>query len=554
MIILFQSVALAWVNATLFDFRGRLCQGIANLTTWPVTETLEDQLNPIGTVVANTNTSTSPTLLIEFQCYANNVVYPPYQKIVELAADNTKDDVLVRVLLMEKFNESQFKRLKSILGKDPLCPIFELDKEFVWRLRYECREYFPHTLGKLLNCVKWNCKEDIVKLQVLLQAWSPLEPELALELLDFNYADQKVREFAVRCIDQMNDGELGHYLLQLVQVLKYESYLDCHLAKFLLKRALKNQAIGHTLFWLLKAEMHNPEVSVKFGLMLEAYLRGAPEHIQSLQKQVEALSKLKTITSLLYNVDRDQKARGIEMMHQCLQQKTYVYALSKLTSPLDPRYKLKNLRIEKCKYMDSKMKPLWLDFENMDELGAPVKMIFKNGDDLRQDMLTLQLIRFMDRIWKQNGLDLKMIPYGCLSTGNNVGMIQVVENAVTLANIQKIRGAITGALGKTCILDWLIKCNPKDQMDEVTKRFTLSCAGYCVATYVLGIGDRHSDNIMVTRTGQLFHIDFGHILGNFKRRFGIRRERVPVVLTDHFVHVITKGRIDCKAEDTEEYK
>jgi phosphatidylinositol-4,5-bisphosphate 3-kinase len=177
-------------------------------------------------------------------------------------------------------------------------------------------------------------------------------------------------------------------------------------------------------------------------------------------------------------------------------------------------------------------------------------VIFKNGDDLRQDMLTLQMISIMDGIWQQCGLDFRLIPYGCLSTGPQVGLIEVVLESKTVANIQKKVGkGARAAFNKRCLYQWLQNEN-QDQasLDKAVETFMYSCAGYCVATYALGIGDRHSDNIMLKRNGQLFHIDFGHFLGNFKSKFGVKRERVPFVLTHDFIHVISKGGNENSAE------
>ena len=135
------------------------------------------------------------------------------------------------------------------------------------------------------------------QLYLLLTDWKPVSTQTALELLDCKYADLTVRTRAVEWLDMsLSDEELGQYLLQLVQTLKYEPYLDNQLSRMLMRRALLNRKIGHFFFWHLKSEISSPNLVVRFGLLLEAYCRGQGAYLKHLNRQVAALDKLITLT------------------------------------------------------------------------------------------------------------------------------------------------------------------------------------------------------------------------------------------------------------------
>lgn len=75
-----------------------------------------------------------------------------------------------------------------------------------------------------------------------------------------------------------------------------------------------------------------------------------------------------------------------------------------------------------------------------------------------------------------------------------------------------------------------------------------------MASYVLGLRDRHPDNIMINyKEGNFLHIDFGHFLDNNKTKLGINREQDPFVFTPEIAYFIN-GRSFKKAEKFKDQK
>lgn len=155
---------------------------------------------------------------------------------------------------------------------------------------------------------------------------------------------------------------------------------------------------------------------------------------------------------------------------------------------------------------------------NLDSDMESVSVIFKKGDDVRQDMLVLQLIEIMDKWCRAEGLDLYLTAYRTLATRSDSGLIEVVPGSKTMSNIKEEHGTIAKYLEDMGGHIGSLAAEPLETCSR-------SLAGYAVITYVLGIGDRHFDNILVQDTGRFVHIDFGWAFGYDPKDFtGLKSE------------------------------
>uniref|UniRef100_A0A8C2RE85 Phosphatidylinositol-4-phosphate 3-kinase n=1 Tax=Capra hircus TaxID=9925 RepID=A0A8C2RE85_CAPHI len=482
--------ALGWVTAPLFNFRQVLTCGRKLLGLWPAT-----QESPSARWSApNFHQPDSVILQIDFPTSAFDI------KFTSPAGDKFSPRYEFGSL-----REEDQHVLKSIVQKESL--LTDADKKRLWEKRYYCHaevSALPLVLASAPSW-EWACLPDTY---ALLAQWTPMSHQDALGLLHATFPDQEVRRMAVQWIGSLSDAELLDYLPQLVQALKYECYLDSPLVRFLLKRAVSDLRVTHYFFWLLKDGLKDSQFSIRYQYLLAALLcccgKGLREEFNRQCWLVNTLAKLaQQVREAAPSARQGILRAGLEEVEQ-------FFALNgSCRLPLSPSLLVKGVVPRVSDWC------FW----------SPSSLL-QCGDDLRQDMLTLQMIRIMSKIWVQEGLDMRMVIFRCFSTGRGRGMVEMIPNSETLRKIQVEHG-VTGSFKDRPLADWLQKHNPgEDAYEKAVENFIYSCAGCCVATYT---------------TGHMFHIDFGRFLGHAQMFGNIKRDRAPFVFTSDMAYVINGG-------------
>lgn len=129
---------------------------------------------------------------------------------------------------------------------------------------------------------------------------------------------------------------------------------------------------------------------------------------------------------------------------------------------------------------------------------SPYNQINFQGNKL----YTVDLPEIRDISSKSQGVGL-LSTYRVMPVSNNSGFIEIVPHATTLFDI----------LNEGTISNYLYRPHEGGDVAVIGSNYMNSLAFWTVATFLLGVGDRHLENIMIRQDGILFHIDYGFVFG-----------------------------------------
>lgn len=356
----------------------------------------------------------------------------------------------------------------------------------------EQRHHVLNSLTKkrdTVNCWEMMCTRSCCK---------KLQAEDIIIILSKKYTYSPLIRFLIKELTLISETELTCYLSYIVNLLSfYKNYsLICgDIEEFLFEKTVHNVPLSNQLFWTITQCIANPSSHNYYTKLRNSLVKKLSKNDYRLfQNGYDFTSNL----IQLANSSGDNLVN--KLSHHL---SSYDFNDNGFYLPINFNKSFNSIDISKIRTIDSKTKPIILPCKYDND---KIFNIMLKKEDIRKEEIVMKIIKLMDYfLKKEEDLDMFITIYNILPISNEYGYIEFVPNSTTLYHIREVL--------KFSIQNFILEKNPDMDINKLRERLSKSCAVYCVITYLLGIGDRHLDNIMITNDGLLFHIDFGYILG-----------------------------------------
>ncbi|XP_052243319.1 phosphatidylinositol 4-kinase alpha-like isoform X4 [Dreissena polymorpha] len=364
--------------------------------------------------------------------------------------------------------------------------------------------------------------------------WCHISPLMCLSYFSRQYPPHPLT--AQCAVTQLRDTPtevLLFYIPQLVQAVRYDSM--GYVTDFIRWMASKSPLLAHQLLWNMKTNKYRDEegkeLDEEIGEQLETLMSEILKNLSGAslnfyKREFDFFGQITDISRII-----KPYPKGPERKNACLEALSKIELQKGCYLPSNPEAIVVGIDYMSGTPMQSAAKaPFLARFQvrpcgiyQLEALGmsdnaqveddnnsniAPSLIwqacIFKVGDDVRQDMLALQVISLFRNIFQQAGLELYLAPYRVVATAPGCGVIECVPNS-------KSRDQIGKATDISLDQYFTQKYGDHDTQSyqEARRNFILSMAGYSLVSFLLQFKDRHNGNIMIDDKGHIIHIDFG---------------------------------------------
>eukprot|EP00850_Spirogloea_muscicola_P017580 SM000152S01568 [mRNA] locus=s152:325750:333245:- [translate_table: standard] len=386
-------------------------------------------------------------------------------------------------------------------------------------------------------------RQDAGQLQHLAW-WAPCSIAQALGLLAPPLCGHpRVMAYALRVLQSYPPDSVTFFMPQLIQALRHDQ--QGLLEGYLMVAAQSSDLFAHLLIWQLQGEEAPPAATREASKLQNNRLWEIvprvrqrildslkPASLNHFEREFRYFDKVTSISGILKPVAKpDRRARIQEELEKLEVEGDDLYL------PTAPELKVLKAVPEGSTPLQSAAKvPILVNFEcelgtregqdgateatgmeatasgsnkNGKHMGDKVRQgcIFKVGDDCRQDVLALQVITLLRNIFRAVHLNLYLFPYGVLPTGYERGIIELVPDTRSRAQIAEVTD---GGLCEVWETEYGLPGSTT--YEEARTAFLVSSAGYAVASLLLQPKDRHNGNLLFDKVGHIVHIDFGFIL------------------------------------------